>query len=63
MTTSASIVILPTVRREPCRRCGGLRRITFDQMSEAQKRWAPPGAIHPCPDCAASAQVIAFALR
>ena len=59
---TATIIILPIAAApvRPCQRCGGLRRVTFDQMTEAQQRWAPFGAIHPCPDCAGSAQVIPF---
>lgn len=56
---SATIHFLPPPRvAQPCRRCGGLRRVTFDQMSEAQQRWAPFGAIHPCPDCGDDAEII-----
>ena len=48
---TATIHMLPIRTMTPCRRCNGLRKVTFDQMSEAQQRWAPLGAIHPCPDC------------
>lgn len=59
---TATVIVLPVMAQPPrgCPRCGGLRRVTFDQMNEAQQRWAPFGAIHPCPDCARPAQVIPF---
>lgn len=54
----ATVHILPLRTVMPCRRCGGSRRVTFDQMNEAQQRWAPLGAIHPCPDCGEDAEII-----
>lgn len=48
---SATVHILPIRTVQPCRRCGGLRRVTFDQLDPQQKVVAPRGAIHPCPDC------------
>lgn len=48
---TATIHILPIRTVMPCRRCNGLRRVTFDQLDPHQKVHAPFGAIHPCPDC------------
>lgn len=48
---SATVHILPTRTLTPCRRCGGLRRVTFDQLDAAHQARAPLAAIHPCPDC------------
>ena len=55
----ARIIPFPGLRiASPCSRCGGLRRVTFDQMSEAQRRWAPMGSVFPCPDCGEGAEII-----
>jgi hypothetical protein len=54
---SASVIVLPVVRVERecagriCHRCGGARYVTFDQLNEAERRWAPFGAVWPCPAC------------
>lgn len=58
---SATVHMLPTPRLvTPCCRCGGLRRVTFDQLSEAQRQCAPRGSVFPCPDCGDDAEVIPF---
>lgn len=63
---TAEVIILPVMRCEGarasrvCHRCGGTRRVTFDQMSEAQQRWAPYGSIFPCPACGNDAEIIPF---
>jgi hypothetical protein len=61
---TALVLILPALRAtrasRVCHRCGGRRRVTFDQMSEAQQRWAPFGSIFPCPACGFEAEIIPF---
>ena len=61
---SATIIILPvahrTPRGAPCPRCFDLRFVSWYQMNEAQRLWAPAEAVLPCPDCGCDAQVIPF---
>lgn len=48
---TATVHMLPIRTVMPCRRCNGLRRVTFDQLERDQQPRAPYAAIHPCPDC------------
>lgn len=61
-TMGAIVLLLPSVERVvmPCRRCGGLRKVTYDQLPETHRRHAPFGAVHPCPDCGEDSEVIPF---
>lgn len=42
----------------PCRRCGGLRRVSYDQLPEGHRKHAPFGSVFPCPDCGDDTEVV-----